>query len=143
MFEHRFPKCEQEGLQLARDARLPRHICDLQYNLANTYLAMNDLDAARNALCESLTLAQRLDSSPQKVEAVSSAIAYFQCLGLHKQAAQWAGSISDNPILDQPLFESTCREIEVSLGDETFKRSLMQGKARSLDDVVTQILTDE
>lgn len=125
----------QEGLHLARDAGLPRHICDLQRNLANTYLAMNDLDAARCALREALTLAQRLESSPQKVAAVSSAIAYFQRLGLHEQVALW-----EEPILDQPLREPTGREIEASLGDEAFKQALVQGKVRSLDEVVAQIL---
>jgi tetratricopeptide (TPR) repeat protein len=130
----------QEGLHLARDAGLPRHICDLQRNLANTYLAMNDLDAARCALHEALTLAQRLGSAPQKVGAVSSAIAYFQRLGLHQQAALWAGSISEEPILDQPRYKVACQEIEASHGGETFQRTLGEGKARSLDDVVVEIL---
>ncbi|MCC6803481.1 MAG: tetratricopeptide repeat protein [Anaerolineae bacterium] len=130
----------QEGLSLARDAGLPRHLCDLQYILTNVYLALNDLDAARSALYETLILAEKLDSHPQKMEAVSSAIAYFQRIGFSERATVWAGSLMDDPLLDQSQFNPICLEIEASLGSAAYQRALTQGQMHPMSVILSEIL---
>lgn len=130
----------QEGLSLARGAGLPRHLCDLQCILTNVYLTLNDLEAARSALYEALILAQELGSRRQKVDAISSAIAYFQRIGFSETAAVWAGSLLDDPMLDQSQFKPICREIEASLGSVAYQLAFTQGQMRSKSVVMSEIL---
>jgi tetratricopeptide (TPR) repeat protein len=126
----------QEGLQLARESGRLRNICDLQCNLANTYLALNDLDTARSALHEALTLAQRLRLRPEKVKALSIAVAYDLCLGRYEQAAVWAGSLLGNAALDGVLVAPIYVKLERVLGTERYHAALQNGQALHLDDVV-------
>ena len=129
-----------EGLEMARASEMPRIIRDLQCNLAKTYLVLNDLDSARSALKEVLTLAQNLGGHPQKMEAISIAVAYDQCLGRHEQAAIWAGTMMGDTELDNAFVMSIYVKLEAALGSETYQRALVQGKTRSLDDVMAEIL---
>jgi tetratricopeptide (TPR) repeat protein len=133
--------CLQEGLKMARESGSRRYICDLQCSLTNTYLALNDLDSARGALHEALTLAQSLSSRSEQVKAVLSAVAYYRCLGWNEQAARWAGSIQDEPDLDQFLFLSICALVEANLGAQRYQAALETGKSLGLDDVVSQLIS--
>jgi hypothetical protein len=104
------------------------------------YLALNDLDATRSALHESLTIAQRLNSHPQKVRTLESAVAYYQCLGQDEQAASLAGVISGDLSIDEALFKPVCAQLEAALGSDGYQKALAQGKARPLDDVVSEVV---
>jgi hypothetical protein len=129
----------QEGLQLARESGHPLFICTLQGYLSVTHLALNDADAARSALREVLTLVQNLDSHPQKVEAISIAVAYYQHLGLNEQAAVWTGTIMGDPNLDEAFDMPIYSKLQTALGSRAYQRALDQGKTRSVDDVVAEI----
>jgi tetratricopeptide (TPR) repeat protein len=126
----------QEGLQLART---PRHICDLQRMLVHTYLAVGELDPARQALREALRIVQSLESHPQKMNTLSSAIAYWQRFGQHEQAAIWTGVLIGERHIDQALFKPVCAELEAALGGEAYQRALEQGKTLELDEVISEI----
>jgi hypothetical protein len=130
----------QEGLKIAREAESPRNIFNLQSSLVKTYLVLNDLDSGLSALKEVLTLAQRLGGYPQKVEAVSIAVGYFQHLGLNEQATVWAGTIIGDPELDQAFVTPIFLNLEASLGIDAYQRSLEQGKSFTLDDVVSDVI---
>jgi tetratricopeptide (TPR) repeat protein len=125
--------CEhlQEGLQ---------YICDLQRNLTEAYLVLNNLDAARCSLHESLIIAKRLGSYPQQVKTLSSAIAYYRCLGWTQRAAKWAGVLMGNAEIDEALFKPVCLQLEATLGHEAYRQALEQGKALTLDDVMSEVL---
>lgn len=129
----------QEGLQLARESGHPLFIATLQGFLCVTHLALNDADAARSALCEVLALIQNLDSRPQKVEAISIAVAYYQHLGLNEQAAVWLGTIIGDPNLDEAFDTPIHAQLESALGSEAYQQALDQGKMRSVDDAVAEI----
>jgi hypothetical protein len=81
--------------------RESRNIFNLQFNLAKTYLGLNDLEFTLTSLKEMLSLMQSLGGHQQKVEAVSIAVAFYQPAGLNEQAAVWAGAIMGNVELDQ------------------------------------------
>jgi tetratricopeptide (TPR) repeat protein len=130
----------QEGLQLAREAGHALFICTLQGYLSVTHLALNDADAARCALREMFALVQNLDSRPQKVEAISIAVAYYQHLGLNQQAAVWTGTIIGDPHLDEYFDLPIYSKLEAALGSKAYQRALDRGKTRSVDEVVVQIM---
>lgn len=132
----------RESLQLAREMQLPRYICNVQRNIANTHLALNDLDAARQALQDSMTFAQALNSHAQKARNISVAVAYYLRSGQSQQAAVWAGSVVDDPNLDQPLFQPVCLELETALGHDTYHAAIAHGKTWSVDAVLDAILND-
>jgi tetratricopeptide (TPR) repeat protein len=129
-----------EALALARAGERPRAICIAQLFLANTYLASNELDAAHAAIFEALALAQEMGTRPQKVRGVSCAVAYYQRLEHHVQAAVWTGAIIGDPDLDESLFMPVCTQLEAVLGRDDFQKIAAQGKMSTLDDVVTEIL---
>ena len=130
-----------EGLALAREAKSPRNIFNLQYNLAKTYLVLYELDLVRSALLEALTHAQSMGGHPQKVEAVSIAVAYYQSLGLNEQAAVWAGTIQGDAELDLAFIMPIYAKLEAALGAERYQAALQIGKSRLPDDVVAEILS--
>ncbi len=130
----------QEGLSLAREAGMPRYICNLQRNLANTYLAVGDLESTRGALREALTIAVSLEATYQKVRTLAGVIALYTALHYVEQAAVWAGLIWEDPIVDQPLFEPICVQLEEALGEEHYHAALDTGKALSLDDVILEVI---
>jgi tetratricopeptide (TPR) repeat protein len=129
-----------EAVLLARTIGLPRHLCELQRNLADTYLALNRLDEAWCALHEALAIARQLGAVPQKVKALSSAIAYFHSLGWNKQAATWAGFLINEIDIDEKLFQPVCIQLEATLGSEAYRRALEQGRSLTLDEVVSEVL---
>ena len=128
----------QEGLQMAR---APHHICDLQRTLGYTYLALSDFDAARRALHTALSTAQAMGSHPQKASTLSGAVAYWQRLGRHEQAAIWAGVLVGDREVDETLFNPVCTALEAALGSEAYHKALEQGKMLGLDQVVSEALT--
>jgi tetratricopeptide (TPR) repeat protein len=127
-----------EGLEMAREGGRPRNICDAQMYLADTYLAMQNLEDARSALHESLTIAQSLNSHPQKVRALSTVVAYYQCRGQQERAASVAGIIVGEPLIDETRFTSACAQLEAALGSEGYQKALAQGKTRNLDEAVAE-----
>jgi tetratricopeptide (TPR) repeat protein len=129
----------QEGLDMAREAGLPRYACDVLRRMTDTYLARDELETARHTLLEALRLAQSLDLIPEKVKAVVTSIALWYQLGQAEQAALWAGSIMGNPEIDEELFGQLCRNLEAMLGVERYRQALETGKSLSLNDVVTQV----
>jgi tetratricopeptide (TPR) repeat protein len=129
-----------EGLQMARDVGLPRYIADIQYTIAKVYLALDDLDTARSALHEALTIAARHNLYFQKVKALCSAVAYFYCLGWVEQAAIWAGFLMDNVEIDEPLLKPVCSQLEMMLGKHAYHQALEEGKALTLDDAIAEVL---
>ena len=129
----------QEGLQLARESGHPLFITTLQGYLCVTHLALNDVDAARSALCEMIALVRNLDSRPQKVEAISIVVAYYQSIGLNHQAAVWLGTIIGDPNLDEAFDTPIHAKLETTLGVSAYQRALEKGRTRSVDDVVVEI----
>jgi tetratricopeptide (TPR) repeat protein len=130
----------REGLEMARDVGNPRYICEVELALAHTFLAVNDYAAARDILRESLSIVQRIDSRSQKVRSLSGVVAYYQCLGHHKQAAIVAGAIKDELLVDAPFFGGVRAQLETALGLMNYHRALAEGARRSLDESVTEAL---
>ena len=126
---------------MARESESPRNIFYVQCSLAKTYLVLNDVDSLRSALIELLTLAQSLRGHPQKVEAVSVAVAYYQCLGRNEQAAFWAGTILGDVELDQAFVTPVYAKLEAALGSERYQAAIHTGKALVLDEVAEEILS--
>ena len=130
----------QEGLEMARKAGLPRFICNIQRNIADTYLALNDSHAAHPALKEALFLAHEMGSNYQMVKALTSAIKYWQIKGEFEQAAKWTGSIINRPEVDADLFKPICDRLESVLGTGTYRQALEEGKMLDLNETVFAIL---
>jgi tetratricopeptide (TPR) repeat protein len=130
----------REGLEMARNVGNPRYICEVELALAHAYLAVNDYDAARGILRESLSTVQNIDSRSQKVRSLSGIVAYYQCLGHHKQAAILAGAIKDEWLVDAPLFSGVRAQLEKALGLVDYHSALAEGAGRSLDETVAEAL---
>jgi tetratricopeptide (TPR) repeat protein len=129
-----------EGLEMARGVGNPRYICEVELALAHAFLAVNDHDAARHILRESLSIVQRLDSHSQKARSLSGVVAYYQCLGHYKQAATVSGAIKDELLVDTPLFRGVRAQLEKALGLVDYHSALAEGARRSLDETVAEAL---
>jgi len=130
----------REGLEMARNVGNPRYICEVELALAHAYLAVNDYDAARGILRESLSAVQNIDSRSQKVRSLSGIVAYYQCLGHHKQAAILAGAIKDEWLVDAPLFSGVRAQLKKAFGLVDYHSALAEGARRSLDETVAEAL---
>jgi tetratricopeptide (TPR) repeat protein len=130
----------KEGLELAIQAGIPRFICNLQRNIADTYLALHDLEATRPALMETLRLAREMGSSYQMVKSLTSAIGYWQLKGWNHQAAIWAGSIMGRSEVDSHLFAPLCDRLEAALGTEAYHRAIGEGRTLELSEILASVL---
>jgi hypothetical protein len=74
------------------------------------------------------------------VEAISITVAYYQHLVLNEQAAVWTGTIIGDPHLDEYFDLPIYARLETALGSKAYRQALDQGKTRSIDDVVVQIM---
>lgn len=129
-----------EGLEMAREVGNPRYVCEVELALAHAYLAVNDYGAARDVLRESLSIVQGIESRSQKVRILSGVVAYYQRLGRHSQAAILAGAISDDLLVDAPLFRGVRAQLETTLGPDDYHNALAEGAQRSLDGILTEAL---
>lgn len=125
---------------MARDVGNPRYTCEVELALAHAHLAVNDYDAACDILRESLSIVQNLDSRSQKVRILSGVVAYYQCLGHHKQAAIFAGAIEDELLVDAPFFRGVRAQLETTLGPVVYHKALVEGARRSLDETLAEAL---
>jgi tetratricopeptide (TPR) repeat protein len=129
-----------EALAIALDVGNPRYLCDVQLQLAQTYLALDDLSAARSALQTSLHITHSLGSHPRKVRNLSYVIAYCECLGQYERAANWAGTIIDEVMIDRAGFATICARLEATLGRNRYEQELEEGKERPLDGALSEAL---
>jgi hypothetical protein len=127
-------------LEMAREVGNPRYVCEVELALAHAYLAVNDYGAARAVLLESLSIVQGIESRSQKVRILSGVVAYYQRLGRHSQAAILAGAISDDLLVDAPLFRGVRAQLETTLGPDDYHNALAEGAQRSLDGMLTEAL---
>jgi tetratricopeptide (TPR) repeat protein len=130
----------QEGLRLARESGRPRNICDMQINLTYAYLETRNVVAARHAVTEALTSAQHIRLRPQQTRAIAAAVAYTHVMGALEQAANWAGVIVDDEVLNEPFFTSACAGLKNVLGASTYDRAIAAGRMSTKDQVIAELL---
>jgi len=133
----------EEALEIARSAQLVFRVCQISQDMVLAYISLDQVEAARARLKETLKSAQQLNTHQFMSKALAAAIIVWQHLGEVEQAAVWAGLLSSyTQLLHPSLFDlGIYEQLEAELGTHCYRDAVERGKMLNLENVVPEILT--
>jgi tetratricopeptide (TPR) repeat protein len=132
----------QLALELSSKSKQPHFIFTAQRELANTYLALDQMTLAEDALREALLLSQVLKSDAPKAKAILTSMAWAYRAQKYDTAAALAGILMGNTDIEASVFETLCSQLKAVLGEAQFEIALAQRRhCPSLEETINDILT--
>lgn len=131
----------REALRLAHEDHILYFLCEISAALARWHVEQNQTSAARDPLREAINYALQLGSDNFLAAVLVPTIMLWRQANRAEQAAQWAGALSLHAEYVYPrLFNPLCAQLEQELGTERYRRAVEAGKARTLKDVITEVV---
>lgn len=131
-----------EALVIAKENQFVFLIFEVLLDITNTHIMAGNLEAAKTSIRDLLELAFTINTDRHKAKAVAVAVALWQGLGEHEQTAVWAGLVTQySQHVDLSLFEPVCTALENELGSQSYQHAIEIGKALTLDEGLSNILT--
>ncbi len=133
----------EAGLIIVREAHFLLRVCEIAHDMVFVHLTCGETEAARTRLQEALSSAQQLGTPHFMAKALAAAVALWQHLGKAEQAAAWAGLLSGyiSQITPSLFSPAVFDQLEAELGKERYHEAIKRGKALTLEDTVSEILT--